>query len=190
MTLGERPGTPWIGRYSIRGHPNSPSWICSSWIKKQTTTYYGLRFTINLNQHLLKSSSQDAVAATGRDSCLLSVLRFLMCDGGRGRLWRALLIASRVQLVKTRRTDLTPALRAAYRRWVFWLGDPNVWTQLGEDKRCKSHLQHTKSSVPLPPCLVWFWKCRFAEKAVKAPFIYLFIYFAVSHCQRHLLEQT
>lgn len=95
------------------------------------------------------------------------VLRFLMCDGGRGRLWRALPIASRV-LLETRRTDLTPAAGAAHRRWVLRLGTSQPLIPTGEDKRCRSHLVARVAG----PCRGegGFWKCRFAGKGVKVLF--------------------
>lgn len=97
-----------------------------------------------------------------------------MCDGGRGRLWRALLIASRVQL-ETRRTYLSPALGAAYRRWVYSSDlttiDPN---RRGRKVWISPQLTAAHLSL-LAHCLIWM--CRIVENAVKAQLLFFLLLF-------------
>lgn len=129
----------------------------SDCIQNQTISNHSLRFTISLHQHLLKTSSTKMLHLhsgwcccslfTWVKLCLPCVLRFLMCDGGRGRLWRALLIASRVQL-ETRRTDVAPALWSSVPSVSLWLRLHDHWSQQARTEGVNLTLPPKRSRSP------------------------------------------
>lgn len=98
----------------------------------------------------------------------LFLCRFLMCDGGPGRLWRPLLTVSRVQF-EPRRTDLT--LAPIRRRTVGEClpASRPLMAAAGEDKG----VNHTLLLLTVSPFIYFFylaliWTCRLVGKAVKA----------------------